>query len=229
MQKIIVVFKEPLVLGAAGSDRARAIVDQLRTFPLGHCVGITAHIKTGELAGDLLPAGSFDLSIACALSLWVPSSEDVAALLQPLRSIGIPDAIYSVVESTPRDYSAVHWKEGERSPGATLFAMFNRRQELTREAFLTLWQDHTAISLRFHPLIKYHRNAVARRLSAGGADWDGIVEERVAEVADLTPERWFIGTGAREKAVASMHRFVDTPGMRCGLLEEFIVRKPPWL
>jgi len=230
MQKIIVVYKDPLSIGTGGeTDVAEAIVRHLAALPAKHCAGITAHIKTAELPSDLLLSGSFDLSVACGLSLWIPSFEDLDALRGPLHAIGTPDGIYSVVESTPREYATIDWPEGVKSPGATLFARFNRRNDVSRDEFLRQWQEYSALSLRHHPLIKYHRNAVMCKIAGAGADWDAFVEERVRSTADLAPEKFYLGAGARERAVERLEAFVDTAGMRCCLLEEYLVRRPCWL
>jgi hypothetical protein len=156
---------------------------------------------------------------------------DVLAQLQPaLRAIGDPEAVYTVVESTVRDYAHLDWAEGERSPGVTLFAMLRRRPDLTLAEFHRRWFKHSAISLRLHPLTRYLRNIVSEQLEGAGPGWDGIVEERVGTLDDLSPERFYLGEGAQELALSDLLEFVALPdGLRCGLLVEYLVKRPPWL
>jgi hypothetical protein len=53
-------------------------------------------------------------------------------------------------------------------------------------------------------------------------DCDGIVEERIASLDDLAPERFYIGDGAREPRNQSLDRYVDLSagGLSCALMDE---------
>jgi len=225
VQKLIVVYREPLYCSA---EEALA---RLAALPETPACGITAHLRTAAIPAELRATGGFDAAIGAALALWVNSFEDLDAIAAPLAAIGAPGGIYAVVESTPREYASIDWADGARSPGITLLALMRRRAGLGTEEFMRLWHEHSAMSLRIHPLTRYHRNAVLCRIRGDGEHWDGIVEERVGSVEDLAHDRFYTGAGARERAIAHLASFVDVlhGGMQCALLEEYIVRRPAWL
>jgi hypothetical protein len=193
--------------------------------------GLTAHVRNLGLPREFLASGAFDSRVAFALSVWVDSYERRSALQNGLDAFGVPTAAYAVTESVAREYPRINWRPGTKSPGVTLFAQFRRRAGIGREDFYQLWQEHSHLSLHLHPLTRYHRNFVQRRLSADGPDWDAIVEERVERIDDLLPEHFYPDEAARVVAVQDLDRFVDLTqdDMRCALLEEYIVKKPPWL
>jgi hypothetical protein len=227
MEKIIVVYEQ--LPRAAAADR---FIEVLDSGVAPHCHAVTLHLGSEAFAGDFITAGGFDETLTCALSLWVDRVETGLRKCDPaLAMLGSLYSVYSVVESVPREYPRIDWAAAQASPGVTLLALMKRHPALSREAFFERWYNHTEISLRIHPLTRYHRNAVLRKVAGNGADWDGIVEERVGDVEDMRPERFYIGENVEAMTVADLLAFVDVPngGMRCGLLREYIVKKPAWL
>jgi hypothetical protein len=227
VEKLILVYQtrpdEDLQTDALLAHLAESIV------PYVH--GLTAHVRNLGLPREFLASGAFDSRVAFALAIWVDSYEQRSALQSGLDAYGIPTAAYAVTESVAREYPRINWRAGTKSPGVTLFAQFRRRAGLGMEAFYQSWHEHSKLSLRLHPLTRYHRNFVQRRLSGYGPDWDAIVEERVGRIEDLLPEHFYPDEAARVLAVQDLDRFVDLTrdDMRCALLEEYVVRKPPWL
>jgi uncharacterized protein (TIGR02118 family) len=67
---------------------------------------------------------------------------------------------------------------GSRTPGAKWMVFVRRKPELSREQFLAHWRDiHVPLVLREMPALRrYVTNAVERRLSETGPDWDGVSE-----------------------------------------------------
>jgi hypothetical protein len=226
MQKIVVVYRTPLALGSSTAELVRFVTAAIAP----QCAGVTLHVKDADLPADIIASGSFDTSIAAGLTLWIDSPERLAALEPALQQIGKPEAVYSVVESTAREYRHIDWAIGTRSPGVTLFALLRRRGDLTLAEYQRRWYRHSGMSLRLHPLTRYLRNIVCEQLAGEPQGWDGIVEERVGTLADLAPERFYIGAGAQELAVRDLMEFVALPdGLRCGLLVEYLIKLPPWL
>lgn len=230
MEKLIVVFSAPLLVG---NDPEQCVAALRAASP--HCRAVTLHIHSDTLNADSIAGGGYDATLRCALSLWVDRVESVQILAPLLASIGGNYSVYSVVESVPVEYPRLDWKEGAASPGVTLLALLRRRADLSEAEFFRRWLGHTALSADIHPLTRYHRNAVLRRVATVGTepaqDWHAIVEERVGCIEDMRPERFYRGTDAAARALADLLGFVDVANgdMRCALLREYIVKKPPWL
>jgi hypothetical protein len=194
--------------------------------------GLTVHISGGALRTDFLAdTNLYDAGIYCAISAWIDAVEVADELYEMLEFMPGKRAIYSVVESVPREYKQIDWQMGQPSPGVTLLALFRKRADLLPDQFQGRWENHSLLSLRIHPLSRYHRNRVIRRIIGAGEEWDGIVEERVGSIEELAPERFYIG-GAADQALAAadLGEFIDVrSGMKCNLLSEFILKLPPWL
>jgi hypothetical protein len=125
----------------------------------------------------------------------------------------------------------ITWMPGHASPGATLLAVFRKKAGLTIDEFLDRWMTHSTLPLKIHPLSRYHRNFVVRRIAGAGEELHGIVEERVRAIEDLAPERFYIG-GPKVHAWASadIATFIDVRNsMWCNLAQEFILKLLPWL
>lgn len=227
MEKLIVVYDRP-VAGSITADRTR---DILNSAVVPHCHAVNLHFCDKVFPPDVITSGAFDVSVDCAVSVWVDRIERLQQCEAALASIGPAYSVYSVVESVPQEYSRIDWRDGERSPGVTLLAFLKRRPTVPEPEFFARWLAHTQISLELHPLTRYHRNAVLRKVRGDGADWDAIVEERVDCIEDLEPERFYPNDEAKQMTVDDLLLFVDLPagGMRCALLDEYILKRPDWL
>jgi hypothetical protein len=236
MEKIIAIF-----------ERHSPVEDDYRQYlpMIGQAVGGLALSLTANLAGpafrsDLLLSGGssgtgdtnlYDGRLCGSLSLWVNRVEDAALIFDALAFMPTMRTLYSVVESVPREYPTITWMAGQPSPGVTLLAVFRKKAGLTTDEFLDRWMGHSALSLKIHPLSRYHRNFVVRRLAGTGEELHGIVEERVGSIEDLAPERFYIGGPEMQAwASADIATFIDVRNsMRCNLTQEFILKLPPWL
>ena len=235
MEKLIVIVED--TGGDAPFDPAAAVA-QLQARIAPQVEALTVHIagravrtdlrdqESGEASGGSL----FDGSLYCGISMWVDSADRAPGIFDQLDFLPGRKTMHSVVEATVRDYDAMDWAPGSASPGATLLALFRRKPGMSRDEFRARWTEHSKLSLRLHPLVRYHRNLIVHRALGEGGDWDGIVEERVGSLEDLAPERFYIGEGAREWASADIATFIDVEkGMRCNLLTEYILKPPRWL
>lgn len=227
MEKLVIVFDRPLnpALDTQGC------VDLVARAIAPHCHAATLHIRDQAIVSELVADAGYDAILAAALAVWVDRIELLDEFAHELSVLGTKYSIYSVVESVPREYARVDWQAGQPSPGVTLFALFTRRSTLTVDEFFARWLAHARGSLAVHPLTRYHRNAVLRKVVGDGVQWDAIVEERVGTLADIQPERFYKDADAMSWAIADLLGFVDVPngGMRCALLTEYIVKKPAWI
>ena len=235
MEKLIVIVED--VGGDAPLDPAAAVA-QLQTRIAPQVEALTVHIAGRAVRTDLLDrdgddasGGSlFDGTLYCAISMWLESADLAPAIFDQLGFLPGRKTLFSVVEAAVRDYAAMDWAPGSASPGATLLALFRRKPGMSHEEFRARWTEHSKLSIRLHPLVRYHRNLIVHRMLGEGGDWDGIVEERVGSLEDLAPERFYIGEGAREWASADIATFIDVEkAMRCNLLTEYILKPPRWL
>ena len=227
MQKVAVIYRDP----SRPATGVAAQLQHLREFVAPHCHALTLHVRSRALSAEIIAAGGLDATLAAALMLWVEKPEVVEALDYPLAWLGSNRQTYFLVESTLREYPRIDWPESAMSPGVTLLALLSRRRTLSMREFHEHWQQHSKLSLQLHPLTRYHRNAVLRQAGHDTPDCDGIVEERIASLADLAPERFYIGDGARERATRSLDRYVDLSagGLSCALMDEYLIKLPAWL
>ena len=227
MEKLIVIYDRPV----APTLRPDAALALLNEGVAPHCHALTLHLRAQPIPAEVIATGSFDPALDCALSLWVDRVDDLPRFIDTLTALGPAPSVYSVVESVPREYERIDWRDGEASPGVSLVALMKRRPTMEKDEFFERWLAHTQISLRLHPLTRYHRNAVLRKVSGPGDAWDGIVEERVGDLADLDPARFYPDQASIQYTVNDLLAFVDLPagGMRCGLMHEYILKKPQWL
>jgi hypothetical protein len=227
MEKLIVVYDRPI----AGNIASKRVIDILNSEVLPHCHAVNLHFCDKQFPPDVITSGAFDVSIDCAISLWVDRVERLEQCKAALTAIDPQYTVYLVAESVPQEYQKIDWPDGQSSPGITLLALLKRRPTMPAPEFYERWLAHTQISLEIHPLTRYHRNVVLRKVCGAGDYWDGIVEERVACLEDLEPVRFYPNDAAKRRTVDDLMVFVDLPagGMRCALLEEYILKRPAWL
>jgi hypothetical protein len=226
VQKVAVICREPLQ-----SVSRAALLDHIRAAVVPRCHAVTLHVRSADLPAEIIAAGGVDTTLAAALVVWVEQTETLDALRPALDRLAETRQTYLLVESVMREYARIDWAEGTKSPGATLLALLRRRAGVSVAEFHALWQQHSQLSLRIHPLTRYHRNAVVRQLDRNEPDCDGIVEERIGGLEDLAPERFYRGERAQERAIESLARYVDLAGggLTCGLMDEYIFTRPDWL
>jgi hypothetical protein len=227
MEKLVVVYDRPV----AGNIAVDRVIDLLQRDVVPRCHAVNLHFCDKVFPPEVITSGAFDISIDCAVSIWVDRIERLEQCRAAFAAIDPHYTVYLVAESVPQEYARIDWADGQRSPGITLFAQLKRRPTVPAPEFYERWLAHTQISLEIHPLTRYHRNAVLRKVSGAGDHWDGIVEERVDCLEDLDPARFYISAEAKQRTVDDLLVFVDLAagGMRVALLEEYILKRPAWL
>ena len=95
---------------------------------------------------------------------------------------------------------------GQRSPGAKEIWLLQRREGMSRQAFVDHWLHvHVPIALASRPqLVQYVANVVEARLSETGERWDGIAELHFVEPAS---ERDYTSSEARARCEADFTGF----------------------
>lgn len=234
MEKLCFVFHDvegpPLDLLPRARRFAHEIAELARAVTL-HVVDTPLSAASASLgSGEASDAASlFDPTLYALASIWVDTLDDLGPLQAVSSRLPGRCGIHLVTESAIVDYDRMAWAAGEPSPGKTLVALFRRHPAFSPERFRQRWAAHSALSKLIHPLSRYHRNHVVRTL-VGDEAWDGIVEERVADAADLAPDRFYIGEGSRELAARDISEFIDVAGgMKCGFMTEIIFKPPSWI
>jgi len=227
MQKVAVLYREPVrhaVEPARWCEHVAATIAPT-------CHAVTLLLRNRELPTEILATGGLDTTIGAALVLWIDRSERLHELAAGLAWPGNHRRSYALVESVVVDYPLVDWPPGTRSPGATLLALLRKRPELSKAEFTARWEHHSTLSVRLHPLTRYHRNVVVGTAAGEPPDCDGLVEERIGSLDDLAPERFYIGPGAQDEAVKSLDSYVDIAngGLTCALMDEYLIKLPAWL
>lgn len=165
-------------------------------------------------------------TLSACVSLWLDSLDRRGPVETLLGGLGGRLWGYLVTESVPLEYPDRNWPDGKKSPGATLVTAFPKPERLSDEAFFEHWHgSHTPLSLEIHPFWRYVRNAVARRVTAEGPPYRGIVEERVRDIQDLIDiTRLFRGKVENmERGLEDVNRFIDQADISCSLMSEYIL------
>lgn len=172
------------------------------------------------------PPGGPGGELAACVSAWLEPGVGEMEIEALLAAGSLRVGRYGASEAVPVSYSDRHWRDGERTPGACLVSAFRRCAELDRAEFLRRWHDgHTPLSLEIHPLWSYVRNVIEVTLTPGAPEWDGLVEEQVRELEDLTdPLRWYGSAENMERGLADARSFIDFDQLECQLMSEYILR-----
>lgn len=174
-----------------------------------------------EADADRVPQFNTGGLIDAAVSLWLASVDqrkEIEAVLSPLAKRW---AGYLVTESVPLAGSAP--RPGERQSGVALVTTFPKPERLDDATFYARWHDsHTPLSLEIHPLLRYTRNSVARRLTPGAPPLHAIVSEAVASAAIAADPIAFFGSEPnRARAVEDLLSFVDFETLSVALMSEY--------
>jgi hypothetical protein len=164
--------------------------------------------------------------LSACVSAWLEPGTVETRIEETLASGSLRVARYAAQEAVPVRYADRDWLDGERTPGACLVSAFTRRADLSEQEFFRRWHEgHTPLSLEIHPLWSYIRNVVEEALTPDAPSWDGIVEEQVRELEDLTdPLRWYGSEENMERGLADAQSFIDFDRMECQLMSEYILR-----
>jgi hypothetical protein len=148
------------------------------------------------------PVRRSDPPIRAMVSFWLPAEADRGAAEAAFSGIGQRLAGYAVAESRPLAHVM---PKGERTPGMKQISCIAKRPELTRDEFISRWQDdHRSVALETQSTFGYVRNEILERLTPGApADWSAIVEESFPLAALEDPMVFF---AAEDEATLEAHR-----------------------
>ena len=102
------------------------------------------------------------------------------------------EGMYQVNDAYPVAYEKT-WNDGDATPGVCLLTLFQKKNSIDYKTFFDRWfNSHTPMSLKYHPLWHYNRNAVDKKLNESLFSWDGIVEEHFRTRSELfNPFKFF--------------------------------------
>ena len=108
MEKLVVVYDRPV----ARNISAERAIELLRTGVLPHCHAVNLHFCDKAFPPDVITSGAFDITIDCAISLWVDRLERIDECRAALNTIDTDYTVYLVAESVPQN------AKGEPDPDA---------------------------------------------------------------------------------------------------------------
>ena len=139
--------------------------------------------------GEAVAIRRSDPPICAMVSFWMHNADERAACEAALREHAFGLAGYLVVESRPLLHEP---PVGERAPGANLVTCIKQKPDIGYDEFIDRWNnEHRKVAVETQSTFAYVRNAVVRRLTDEGADWDGIVEESFPIEALSDPHVWY--------------------------------------
>jgi hypothetical protein len=208
---------------------SKQILEAAREDLIHYCEKLTVNVWDGrpEVRALAQHYATHDgtRQLHASISIWQHCLDRRRSFEAALSSISLPFHGYSVTESVLRDYPERRWRLGDRSPGLTLVAAFQKPARMDERDFYRLWQEgHSRLALEIHPLSRYVRNSVARSLGPDAPPFAAIVEERVATLRDMAPSVFF--SGRQKEAGADLAGFVDVhlPGqIRIEIMSEYII------
>jgi hypothetical protein len=171
-------------------------------------------------------------TLSASVSLWLDSLDARPPLEATLYGVAAEVEGYLVTESVPLRCPDRDWKDGEPSPGVTLWTAFPKPERLSDEAFFAHWHgSHTPLSFEIHPLWQYVRNTAVRALTPGAKPYRAIVEERFRALEELFDMKHFFGGDLAnvKRAMDDLAAFTDMAAMNTAPMSEWIVRSEPWL
>src|SRR4051812_17723474 len=119
MEKLIIIYDQPI----AGTITVERVIDQLRGGVVPHCHAVNLHFCDKVFPPDVITSGALDVSIDCAVSIWVDRVERIEQCRAAFDRIDPRYTVFLVAESVPQEYPRIDWRNGERSPGITLLAL----------------------------------------------------------------------------------------------------------
>ncbi len=195
----------------------------------------TAYVEhTGDAATFRYGDDPDGLLLSSGLTVWVDRHEQATEIVDQLPSAGRTTP-YLLTESVPLDWEGRDWVDGVRSPGVALLTAFPKIDSVDHETFYERWHgSHSKLTFEIHPVKRYMRNVVTRRLGEGPAA-DAIVTEVFAADDLLDPSR-FYGVSEPELSWQDAMRtinedlvtFADMARLQTAPTEEILVNSAPW-
>lgn len=126
-----------------------------------------------------------------ALSFWLPSEHLRKVVEEQLKTLTDTVSGYLVTEAV---WQEREWQgqDGERRPGVCLLGGIGKQPGLTDHEFFRIWEQHSHNSFDLHPFRQsYSRHTVARQLSEGAPNYQGIILEQFPDMDVFTDNEKF--------------------------------------
>jgi hypothetical protein len=166
-----------------------------------------------------------DPPIRAMVSFWMQNADDRAPCEAALAAHANSLWGYLVVESRPLLHEP---PVGERAPGANLVTCIKQKADIGCDEFIDRWNnEHRKVAVETQSTFAYVRNAVVRRLTPEGFDWDGIVEESFPIEALTDPHVWYDCTDEDEykkrlqRMIDSVMAFLDLSVLESTPMSEY--------
>jgi hypothetical protein len=213
--------------GLPGADLRSGLFEKaVPALRAGGALQVSVNVEDEHVSqGRAVAIRRSDPPIRAMVSFWMQCSDDRAACEAALAAHASGLSGYLVVESRP----LVHEPPvGQRAPGANLVTCIVRKPDLSDAEFRERWTvEHRQVALETQSTFAYVRNAVVRRLTGGGADWDGIVEESFPIEALTDPHVWYAASSRDEykqrlaRMIASVTAFLDLAALESIPMSEY--------
>lgn len=196
---------------------------------------VTAYVEhTGDAAAFRFGDDPDGVVLSSALTVWVDSVDDTDSVVDQVPDCARTSA-YLLTESVPREWSDRTWPDGVPSPGVSLLTAFPKLVDIDHQTFFARWHgSHSKLTFEIHPVLRYVRNAVTRRLT-DGPEFDAVVCEAFTASDLLDPSR-FYGVGEPElpwrEAVQRINddlvTFADMTRLQTAPTAEILLSSAPW-
>ena len=207
MEKLVYLLTEEA--DSSGADLRAGLIE--KAAPVLREAGasqISVNVNDEDVAeGQGVTISRSDPPIRAMVSFWMQNADDRAACETALQAHARGLAGYLVAESRP----LVHEPPvGARAAGANLVTCIKSKPDISTSEFVERWTvEHKQVALETQSTTAYVRNAVVRRLTAAGGDWDGIVEESFPIEALSDPLVWY-DCHSQEEHKKRLKRMIDS-------------------
>ena len=209
MEKLIyLLWKEAATAEAAFNDELLGPV-QRRLRALG-AQRLQVHVVDDAVApGTKLRLESMKPMPAAMVSFWLNAAHDKGKFEPVLEGAAARIAGYAVAEAVVLPICEPQ-PDGERVPGFSQIAFFQKLPGISWDGFLRIWmRDQTKVGQETQDTFYYGQNIVIRPLTVGAPPLDGIVDE-CYPIAALTDHLVFWrADGAEEIFQAHLKREMD--------------------
>jgi hypothetical protein len=207
MEKLVYLLcREPDVPGA---DLRGALIE--KAAPVLRSAGaskISVDVDDEDVAqGSGVLIRRSDPPIRAMVSFWLQNADDREPCEAELAAHATGLSGYLVVESRPMVHEP---PVAARAPGANLVTCIAKKPDISNAEFIERWNvEHRKVAVETQSTFAYVRNAVVRRLTEDGFDWDGIVEESFPIEALTDPHVWY-DCSSEEEYRQRLQRMLDS-------------------
>jgi hypothetical protein len=227
MEKLVYLLSQEADL--AGAELRAGLIE--KAVPALRAAGaskISVNVDDEDVAqGSGVLIRRSDPPFRAMVSFWMESADDREPCEAALAAHAARLAGYLVAESRPMVHAP---PVGERAPGANLVTCIAKKPGISDDEFFERWNvEHRKVALETQSTFAYVRNAVVRRLTADGSDWDGIVEESFPIEALTDPHVWYDCSSEDEykarlaRMIESVTAFLDLSVLESTPMSEYLL------